>query len=518
MNVLFESRADDSATRIPPPPFRWKTRIALPLAIAMATIGILGYAAWNAWAPAIDVRGTPVVLAATMAASIPENGIAPGDGAPTANGATVQAAGWVEPLPYPVFATALAEGVVDELLVLEGDRVTKGQVVARLIATDAAIGVDRARGELHRAESMLVAAQTELESLVEQHRAVGVAEAKRSAAEAALDELGAERAAATAMLAELEDELQRKQALAKSGAVSDLEIAQLGFRIDAQRATVRGFAAKRVGLEAGRAEADADLEAARRSRDLLVRERAELGKAEAERTVAEAALREAELRLSRMSVSAPVDGIVLARLVSPGMMVSSAPSSVDGGRILSLYDPKELQVRADVPNADIALVGIGQRVEIKVEALPNATLTGEVLRITAQADIAKNTVQVKVRVIEPPPELRPEMLCRVRILTGSSAAVGSDASAGSNSTSARQRVFAPKTLLDGGYAVVAGSLREGFARAERRQITTGSQERDGWIEIIDGLRPGDVLLDPHTVPDAARVRVTIQRSTDGGGS
>ena len=50
---------------------------------------------------------------------------------------TVQASGWVEPDPYPVAVTALTEGVVAEVLVLEGQAVKKGQTVARMVSDDA---------------------------------------------------------------------------------------------------------------------------------------------------------------------------------------------------------------------------------------------------------------------------------------------------------------------------------------------------------------------------------------------
>ncbi|MBL9121037.1 MAG: efflux RND transporter periplasmic adaptor subunit [Phycisphaerae bacterium] len=512
MNRLLGDAPRPSVSTVPLPPFRWKTRIALPLAIVLVTVAFLMAAAWESWAPAVDVKGTPVVLAA-MNTKEPESEGTPNAPQRSTGGASVQAAGWVEPLPYAVFATSLAEGVIEEILVLEGDRVKKGDAVATLVAADAEIALARARGELQRADAMLVAAKETLEALIAPEQSLRMAEAKLAAANAEIAGFESEVAAANAMYDELADELHRKVNLVASGAVSELEIARLRFRLRTQQAVVSALPARRAALEASRGEADAALQAARRGRELLIGERSAVAIAAAERAFAEAGMREAELRVGRTRIVAPIDGVVLERLVSPGMMVSPSPSSAEGGRVLSLYDPTRLQVRADVPNADIALVGVGQAVEIKVEALPNTTLTGEVLRITAQADIAKNTVQVKVRVIDPPLELRPEMLCRVRIHAG-----GAAASSTPEGGSARQRVFAPKALLDADHAVVATSLRDGIGRAERRTVRIGSEERGAWIEVLDGLRPGDVLLDPRTVTDASRVRVTIERTSQGEGS
>lgn len=508
-NLTLLSNGADPSTRVPPPPFRWRTRVLLPGAVLVAAAGLLGAAAWHTWAPAANVDGTPVVLAATTPAEQQQESVAPS--APKGPSATVQAAGWVEPRPYPVYATALTEGVIEEILVLEGDHVSKGQPVAKLVSADASIGLDRARGELQRADAMLAEARATLDSLVMPEQAVRMAEARRAAANAALAGFASDETAAKAALVEAEEELRRKEPLVASGAVSELDFVRLRSKADAARAAVAALPARRDMLTAARDEAEAGLAAATRSRELLIGERAAVAKAEGERALAESAVREAELRLARTTVVAPIEGVVLARLVAPGMMVSTSPASAEGGRVLSLYDPHELQVRADVPNADIALVGVGQAVEIKVEALPNATLRGEVLRITAQADIAKNTVQVKVRVIDPPPELRPEMLCRVRILAGGAASGES-----SDGRSARQRVFAPKVLLGEGYAMVASTLRDGVGQARRRPVTVGSETRGEWVEVLDGLGAGDVLLDPGRVRDAERVRVTVRRVAAGG--
>lgn len=513
MSEFFGGAASTASTRVPAPRIRWSTRVALPAAILVAVVSLLAIAAWTIWAPVVEARGTPVVLAASIAPASDDQSSAAG--AAPAGGATVLAAGWIEPRPFPVYATALTEGVVEQVLVLEGDRVTKGQLVATLVGADAEIGLARARADEARAEGMMTAAKATFDSLVERDAALATAIAKVAAAEASLASFDAEVRAAKAMLDELEDELARKRDLEAAGAVSALEIARLTFRAEAQRAAVAALPSRRSMLEAERDEAAAERLAAQRGRELLIEERAELAKAEAELASARAGVREAELRTSRTRIEAPIDGVVLARLVAPGMMVSTAAASVEGGRILSLYDPAELQVRADVPNADIALVGVGQAAEIKVEALPNATLRGEVLRITGSADIAKNTVQVKVRITNPPPELRPDMLCRVRILTGSSAS--GSTTAGASDASARQRVFALRSLIDGTRVSVAGGLRDGRGRAIHRTIELGREERGEWVEVLGGLSPGDVLLDP-AIPHDARIHVTIDRHADGGSS
>ncbi len=496
------------------PSRRWRTRILLPALILLTASAVLLRAAWSSIAPAKNVQGTPVVLAA-----IEQRATSAGEGmveSAVASTATVQAAGWIEPSPYPVFATALTDGVVEEMLVLEGDRVHKGQPVARLVAADARLGVAKAEADVRRRRAARDAARQEFTTLVGPHRAERVAEAKFAAAEASIAQFAADDAMAKATLAELEDDLARKNTLADGGGVSPSELAKLGFRVNAQRAAVVALVARRSMLEAARAEAAAELDAARQGRELLIRETAALEEAEAELASADAMLREATLRLERTEIKAPIDGVVLARMVSPGMMVSTAAASTEGGRVLSLFDPTRLQVRADVPNADIALVGVGQSTEVRVEALPDTVLHGEILRITSQADIAKNTVQVKVLLKDPPAELRPDMLCRVKIHAGrqTGSAPSATGAIGNSAPSGRQRLFVPKALVRDGHVVIAGPLRDGVGRTEIRTVTLGREERDGWIEVTDGVRPGDIVLDPQQVSDGDRVRVTVRR--DGG--
>ena len=80
-----------------------------------------------------------------------------------------QAAGWIEPRPTPVVASALAPGVILEMLVIEGQLVEKDEPVAVLIDIDAKLALAQAKArhalqqaEVRRAEAALTAAQTNL--------------------------------------------------------------------------------------------------------------------------------------------------------------------------------------------------------------------------------------------------------------------------------------------------------------------------------------------------------------------
>jgi len=478
----------------------------LPIAIVAATTAVFVWSAWNSLIPAPTVQATPVLVRAASQPAIVD--------ATKPEHAPIQAAGWIEPAPFAIAATALVEGVVAEVLVVEGDHVLKDQPIARLIRADAELLVAKAEAEVLRRNAMLVALQAnaerarrELATLTEPSRAVAVAAAKSDAARAALAGFAAEIAERNATLAEVEDDLRRKDAASASGSVSEAELVRLRLRLVALGTAVEALPAKRTALEAVVAEADAELTAKRSSLALLLNERAaaaiadaEVAAAEAEAMIARSSLAEAMLRRDRTEIRAPSAGVILARLVAPGSRVGGLG---EDSRVALLYDPSSLQVRADVPNADIALVGIDDHATITLEVLPNTTLVGRVTRINGQADIQKNTVQVKIAIENPPDKLRPDMLCRVRI---GGAGVG-----GTQSHASRQQLFAPQSLVRDDAVIVVGPLTGGIGIAERRGVRIGDATLDGWVEVIEGLNPGDLLVDPTDVRDGSRVRIALER-------
>jgi multidrug efflux pump subunit AcrA (membrane-fusion protein) len=82
--------------------------------------------------------------------------------APTAAGPALQAAGWIEPSPFPSLATALEGGVVREILVLEGEKVARGQPIATLVDDEARIAVQIARADRTAREAAVSLAEARL--------------------------------------------------------------------------------------------------------------------------------------------------------------------------------------------------------------------------------------------------------------------------------------------------------------------------------------------------------------------
>lgn len=485
-------------------------------ALVFAAIGAtLAWSAWPTLRPAKTVEVTQAVFVRSL------NDITTPTDRKEPSRPSVQAPGWLEADPYFVACTALADGIVESIEVLEGDTVTKGQVVARLVAEDAELRVRRAEAEVASARARLLLAEADLRQaeeinreLVDRQRAAETARAQLAETVAQLDQLPLLVESARATLVRFEEELARVEASRARGAASDIEAVILRQQAASQEATVESLEARRPILEAQRARWEAESRAAARHIALRIEERREIeasrasvANARADVMRAEALLDEAQLELSRMTIRAPIDGIVQRRLKVPGDKVMLAMDSPHSAHLVHLYDPQQIQVRVDIPLADAAHVSVGQRCEVVVEVLPDEVFDGEVTRITHEADLQKNTLQAKVRVIDPSPLLRPEMLTRVKFVGTSGA---SPASPVKDDASSSVRV--PSGAIDsstGGERVWAVRDRRG-TRGVLRPISIEVLEQDGTTALVRGsLRPGELLaLDAAGFDDGEAVRVT----------
>ncbi len=497
-----------------PAPTRRRRAQWFAAGVALASVAILAASAGSALRPVPLVRVRPVLFdAAASAAPTPR-------ATPTTR--TVQAPGWLEADPYTIAATALTDGVVAEILVLEGQSVTRGQPVARLVREDAQLALARAEADrraaeadLDRARAALAAAQSDWDQPVERERAVAAARAELARVDAELARLPALIAAEAADAERLAEELARTEQAHRSGAANEIEAVVARKRLDAALATVDALERQRPVLEAQRDTALAERHAAERHADLRTAERlaldaarADLARAEAELARRAAARDEAALRLERTEIRAPIAGFVQRRLKAPGDKVMLAMDDPHSAHLVHLYDPARLQARVDVPLADAAEIHLDQPCEVVVEVLPDRTFRGVVDRITHQADLQKNTLQVKVRLLDPLPILKPDMLTRVRFL-GAGDAAGAPRDRGSPTVLVPEDAIEPH---DGADAVrVVRDRRAGRGVLETVPVTVHARA-EGWATVTADLRPGDLLaLNAH--PDAARVRIAQAEDT-----
>ncbi|WP_026010657.1 efflux RND transporter periplasmic adaptor subunit [Pseudoxanthomonas sp. GW2] len=218
-------------------------------------------------------------------------------------------------------------------------------------------------------------------------------------------------------------------------------------------------------------------------RALRIQAEAQLATARARRDAAQLQRDFAELR-------APADGIVSRRMVQPGQVVAA------GTELLRLIRDGRLEWRAELPERQLALVEVGNPVEL---AYQGSTISGRVRAVSPGVDAESRTGTLYVDLPEPGP-LKAGAYLEGRIVTGSGQALMLPSEA-----VVQRDGHAYVFVLDDGQVV------------QRRRVRTGLAEA-GRIEIVEGLEPGRqvVVKGAGFLGEGDRVRVVADTDTEAG--
>jgi HlyD family secretion protein len=146
--------------------------------------------------------------------------------------------------------------------------------------------------------------------------------------------------------------------------------------------------------------------------------RAAIAALKAQIRVSEANARVAEVSFEQTLIRAPFTGIVLTKSANVGDIVTPFSSAAGTtGAVVTMADMETLEVEADVSEASIAKIKVGQPAEIQLDAFPDLRLLGEVSRIVPTVDRSKATLLVKVSFVERDPRVLPDMSAKVAFLS-----------------------------------------------------------------------------------------------------
>jgi HlyD family secretion protein len=282
-----------------------------------------------------------------------------------------------------------------------GAEAAVGQASAALEAAEAQLALARAGArpeEVAGARSAVDAAQAGVDGAEAQERAaqgqLAAAEAQRDQAQGQLD--AAQAALAAARAAAQASTIGTAEARAAiSEAEASITIAQAG--LDAADAMVQVAEAQLEAARAGVEAAQAQLEGAQATLDLLQAGaqdeqitllQANVAGARSALEGAQAALAGIEMQLGRLTLVAPINGVVLQRLVEPSELASP------GAPLVVLADLDRVTLTVYVPQASLGKVGLGQGVEVTVDAY-DQVFPGEVSHIASQAEFTPSNVQTQ---------------------------------------------------------------------------------------------------------------------------
>ena len=326
-------------------------------------------------------------------------------------------------------------GRLERMLVDIGSPVRRGQVVARLVPTDFELRVRQAETALQQARTQLGLPPGGTSEVVEPEQTAGV-----------------KQAAATLKQAQLNRDRMTKLFEEKLIPRSDLDTVEAN-----------------LGVAEGRYQEA--VETARTRQGLLFQRKSEL--------------EIARQQLADSTLTAPFDGAIRDRLVSPGDYLAA------GTPVAVLVRMHPLRLKLAVPEREAAGIRAGQPVQLTVEGV-TAKHTGRVARISPAISEDNRTLMVEAEVPNTDGGLRPGAFARAEIVVqaGDSAIL----------------VPASSVVTFAGIQKVV-SVKDG--KAVEKKVRTGRHAGDR-IEIVDGIKAGDpVIVQPGNIVTGEPVRVAL---------
>ena len=311
----------------------------------------------------------------------------------------VTASGEIKPRNYINIGTnAQMPSRLTEILVKEGDRVRKGQLLARLESVQPEAEVAAQKASLSSTEADSAATESGLTA----------ADENLVTAQATIDRTKAE-------LEQARLNFGRAQQLFQDKLISKQDFDARKMEFDSRSAALREAEARLLQFKAQRAQVASQLSAAQKRIAL-----------------SQANLRRASDVLQRTFAVAPLDGVVtnlpvrVGETVVPG--IQNSPSSL----IMTIADMSLITAEVKVDETDIVNVKLSQVADITIDAIPNRTFKGHVIEMgntailrstglaASQSAISSQEAKdfkVVIGLDNPPDEVRPGLSCTAKITT-----------------------------------------------------------------------------------------------------
>jgi HlyD family secretion protein len=297
-------------------------------------------------------------------------------------------------------------GVVQEVLVREGDTVQAGQVVARLQR-------DELLEQMNAARAAVETATRELQQVSRGSLPEEIARARAELEQA--EQVGRARLeAALQRLRQLEAGGRTEEIARAQAAVADAEARRKQAEADLRRSQQlfeAGALAAQAEVQSARASLEQSVKAARANLQLLLRKplREEVEVARARLRQAEANVRLVEERLRQRDVLAPIGGLVVRRNVEPGQSV------LPGASLMSIASMERVEILMETDESNIPRLSPGQSAVVVVPAYREQPFRAVVTQVGPEIDSQRGVVTVRLRPVQIPSFLRPDMTVDVSV-------------------------------------------------------------------------------------------------------
>jgi membrane fusion protein (multidrug efflux system) len=228
-------------------------------------------------------------------------------------------------------------------------------------------------------------------------------------------------------------------------------------------------------LRAQRAEALSAYRRAERLYDQGNTSKARLDETRARYQSLDAQIAEQEARIDKKTVRAPFAGQLGITEIDVGQYLQA------GQPLVSLQDLTPINVNFSLPEQTLPRVSVGQTVQVRVDAYPDARFTGEVTAIDPQVSESTRNYTVQATLANDERRLRPGMFARVSLETGDP----------------ERLVTLPQTAIVtnpyGSSVFVVQDGGNGPPKVTQKRVETGAQ-RGTQIAITNGLSGGETVV------------------------
>lgn len=454
-----------------------------------------------------------------------------------------------------------ASGTISALYADFNSTVKKGQVVAQLDPSVSKAQVDQARANLQQARASLTQAQA---AVVNSRAGVSDAQAKGLAARSTVqnNQAGVSGAEANVVVLKAQQDdalslLKQQESLLKAGVIAqrDYDVSLTAYKTAEARynqAVAQLNQAKLTEQSASSAGIASSQAAVEQSQAQVKQSQAQVQQAAAQVQQAQAALSLAEVNLSHTTIASPIDGVVVSRDVNVGQTVAASLSAPTLFTIAN--DLTQMQVIANIDQADIGLVEQAKSVKFTVDAFPGKDFDGKIEQMRLNPQNVQNVVtyNVVIDVNNPEQKLKPGMTANLTITidernnvlkvpnaalrftptdasgqrigggAGTASGQGRRRQQGDNANASQQvdsgqRQFAPASapVLEGQTRIVwvLGQDSKPTSRRIKVGLTDGAS-----TEVVEGdLNEGDMVITGQTISGANKT-ATTQSTPPGFGN
>ena len=326
----------------------------------------------------------------------------------------ITASGKVQPI-QSVNISPKSSGLLADLNVEQGDKVKKGQIIARMDNSEIKMRIIQYKANLAQAKAQLAEslAGTRPEEIAQGKARVDQAQAQLAIIREGnrlqeIQQAQAQLDSAKAAGELTQSRLKRYQDLAKDGAISQDSLeqyisenrkAKANLEEAEKRLSLLKIGNRNQDIQKQQAIVNQEKEALRKLENGNRPE--EIARLKAAVASAEAQLKQQQVQLEDTIIRAPFAGMITQRYATVGGFVSpavSASSSASATSTSIVALAKGLEVLANVPEVDISQIKQGQKVEITVDAYPDEIFQGQVRLIAPEAVVEQNVTSFQVRV------------------------------------------------------------------------------------------------------------------------